>query len=167
MNCEGLPFADKAFDFVYCRHVLEDLYNPFLMCREMSRVAKAGYIETPSPLSELCRGIDGGSPPWRGYHHHRFLVWNCRGVLIFLTKYPIIEYLSFENEATITARLRNNPLYWNTHLFWKNEFETRYLQHDVEYRITQNYPATVNTAVNDCIEAADAFARTMATTNCL
>jgi hypothetical protein len=42
INQEPLPFADKAVDFVYCRHTLEDLYNPFWVCREMARVGKAG-----------------------------------------------------------------------------------------------------------------------------
>jgi hypothetical protein len=160
---QRLPFEDKTFDFVYCRHVLEDLYNPFLICSEMSRVAKAGYIETPSPLSEVCRGIDGNSPPWRGYLHHRFLVWNRRGVLCFLTKYPLIEYLTFENEGAIPAHLRAGPRYWNTHLLWRDRIEVRYLQHEVDYRITENYAAMVLAAMSDCLEAADAFSETMAT----
>jgi ubiquinone/menaquinone biosynthesis C-methylase UbiE len=48
-----LPYEDKEFDFVYCRHVLEDLIYPFRVIKEMQRVAKAGYIETPSPMAEL------------------------------------------------------------------------------------------------------------------
>src|SRR5437660_717275 len=55
---EPLPFADKEFDFVYARHILEDMYNPFPLIKEMSRVGKAGYIETPSPIAELGRGVD-------------------------------------------------------------------------------------------------------------
>jgi methyltransferase family protein len=90
LNRDPLPFGDKAFDFAYCRHVLEDLYNPFLLCTEMARVAMAGYIQTPSPLAEVCRGVDGNSPSWRGYQHHRFLIWNRNGILCFLSKYPII-----------------------------------------------------------------------------
>ena len=45
---DKLPFADKSFDFCLCSHTLEDLYNPFLIINEMSRVAKRGYISTPS-----------------------------------------------------------------------------------------------------------------------
>jgi hypothetical protein len=56
-SIQKLPYADKEFDFIYCRHVLEDLYNPFLLVEEMSRVGKAGYIETPSPAAELCSKV--------------------------------------------------------------------------------------------------------------
>lgn len=43
-----LPFADKSFDFVYCSHILEHVDNPVQACREIIRVGKRGYIETPT-----------------------------------------------------------------------------------------------------------------------
>jgi SAM-dependent methyltransferase len=43
-----LPFADKSFDFVYCSHVLEHVDDPIRACREIIRVGKRGYIETPT-----------------------------------------------------------------------------------------------------------------------
>ncbi len=52
------PFADKQFDFVMCAHTLEDLRDPIAVCREMVRVAKAGYIEVPSRLVESTKGIE-------------------------------------------------------------------------------------------------------------
>jgi hypothetical protein len=87
-SIQKLPYADKEFDFIYCRHVLEDLYNPFLLVEEMSRVGKAGYIETPSPAAELCKNIDCGDSyvPWRGYHHHNSFVWEHEGTLCFVVK---------------------------------------------------------------------------------
>src|SRR6185369_14551494 len=42
------PFPDKFFDFSFCSHTLEDLRDPIAVCRELVRVAKSGYIETPS-----------------------------------------------------------------------------------------------------------------------
>lgn len=45
---EQMPFKDKEFDFVYCSHVLEHVSDPVQACRELARVAKRGYIETPS-----------------------------------------------------------------------------------------------------------------------
>jgi SAM-dependent methyltransferase len=44
---ENLPFADKVFDFAYCSHVLEHVPDPAASLRELTRVAKRGYIEVP------------------------------------------------------------------------------------------------------------------------
>ena len=49
---ERLPFKDKTFDFVYCCHVVEHALDIASMLDEMSRVAKAGFIECPNPLLE-------------------------------------------------------------------------------------------------------------------
>lgn len=49
---ERLPFKDKVFDFVYSRHVIEHAVDIASMLDEMSRVAKAGFIECPNPLLE-------------------------------------------------------------------------------------------------------------------
>ena len=43
-----LAFRDKAFDFVYCSHVLEVVDDPLKACKEIMRVGKRGYIETPT-----------------------------------------------------------------------------------------------------------------------
>ncbi len=51
-----LPFADKSFDYVICRHVLEHVEDPILMIAELERVADRGYIETPSELGERLYG---------------------------------------------------------------------------------------------------------------
>ncbi len=58
---ESLPFADQEFDFAYCRMVLEHTIDPAAACREMMRVAKRGFFETPSPLAEYL----GGHPTHR------------------------------------------------------------------------------------------------------
>lgn len=44
---ESLPFKDKAFDFVYCSHVLEHVLDPAAAVSELLRVGKCGYIEVP------------------------------------------------------------------------------------------------------------------------
>lgn len=144
-----MPFADKSWDFVYCRHVLEDLYDPFHLCDEMSRVAQAGYLETPSPLAEICRGIDGGSPPWRGYVHHRYFVWTRNGVLQFLSKYPAVEHLSLADETAAPRILRRNPVAWNTGLLWQGEIRHRHYQHGIDYNLNDGYRKIVVTGVNE------------------
>ena len=49
---ERLPFVDKAFDFVYCRHVIEHAEDIAAFLGEMSRVGKSGYLECPNPALE-------------------------------------------------------------------------------------------------------------------
>lgn len=51
-----LPFADKTFDYVICSHVLEHVEDPNLLIAELTRVAKRGYIETPSEIGERIYG---------------------------------------------------------------------------------------------------------------
>lgn len=148
LNSEPLPYADQSVDFIYCRHVLEDMYNPMWLCTEINRVAKAGYIETPSPIAECCRHIDGGSPDFRGYIHHRYLVWTDGDALSFLPKYPVIEYLDFgEDEAFLVKTLNTGPLHWNTYFAWTDQFTTRLYQHDRDFKVQVNYDALIAEAI--------------------
>jgi ubiquinone/menaquinone biosynthesis C-methylase UbiE len=49
-------FKDKEFDFVYCSHVIEHCKNPINACKELIRISKRGYIETPSKTCEIMFG---------------------------------------------------------------------------------------------------------------
>ena len=94
---QRLPYEDNEFDFVYCRHTLEDLTYPFLLLHELARVGKAGYIETPSIMAELCREVDASSPPYRGFHHHVWFTWVEDNVINFCHKFPLVEYVKFQD----------------------------------------------------------------------
>lgn len=160
INQQPLPFADKTFDFVYCRHTLEDLYNPVLACREMDRVGRSGFIETPSPIAELARGVDRDSPPWRGYHHHRYIVWVEGDTLVFLPKYPIVEYVAFgELEERLSEWLSAHPLYWNTYFYWEGTLRWRLLEHDKQFRILKDYPQRITAAIQRSHEYTREVAR--------
>lgn len=50
---ENLPFKDKEFDYIICNQVLEHAEDPALFIEEHCRVAKRGYMETPSLLGEF------------------------------------------------------------------------------------------------------------------
>jgi Methyltransferase domain len=75
------PFPDKFFDFSFCSHTLEDVTDPFTVCAELVRVAKAGYIETPSRAVEIfskprwywLRAALGRKPIAGCAHHHWFV----------------------------------------------------------------------------------------------
>jgi len=49
---EELPFKDNEFDYVICCQVLEHVEHPEKFLAEQFRVAKKGFIETPSLLGE-------------------------------------------------------------------------------------------------------------------
>ncbi len=49
---EHLPFKDKEYDYVICNQVLEHVENPDAFLHEQMRVAKRGYLETPSVIGE-------------------------------------------------------------------------------------------------------------------
>jgi len=51
-----LPFKSQSFDYVITSHVLEHVEDPLRVAAELMRVARAGYIETPSELSERLFG---------------------------------------------------------------------------------------------------------------
>ena len=138
---EPLPFSDKQFDFVYCRHVVEDLAYPDLLLSEMSRVGRAGYVETPSPVAEMTRGVDGPrygrNTPYRGYIHHRWIVWVLNGVLQLTEKANAIEHLDlFQVEAGGDLR---RPLAWNTYLLWRDSLAFKRREHDIDYNLHTGY----------------------------
>lgn len=148
INFQRLPFEDKSFDFIYCRHVVEDLYNPFWLCREMSRVGKAGFIETPSPMIECLRGVDGGQAPLRGYVHHRYLAGTNAGILTFLVKYPLIEKITLPDEAGLEKTAEDDPYVWNNYFTWTGSIPYRHLQHDTDYSLHLNYPNMLVRLIN-------------------
>jgi len=49
----ALPFRDKSFDYIICRHLLEHTEDPDKVLKEIMRVGKKGYIETPTEFSEM------------------------------------------------------------------------------------------------------------------
>jgi SAM-dependent methyltransferase len=100
------PWPDKFFDFSFCSHLLEDVRDPLAVVRELSRVAKAGYIETPSRAREIFAkgrwaGLAAriGRPPEVGFYHHRWFVEAEGSHLRFLAK---------------TSEILRNPHYYIT-----------------------------------------------------
>lgn len=63
-DAKNLHFRDKEVDFINCRHIFEHFENPEKACKEIIRVAKSGYIETPTPLWELLFGRPPDKHRW-------------------------------------------------------------------------------------------------------
>ena len=49
----AMPFPDKAFDYAIASHVAEHVADPVALCRELSRVARRGYVETPGWFGDV------------------------------------------------------------------------------------------------------------------
>jgi len=86
------PFKDKHFDFAVCKQTLEDLRDPVWVCREMMRVAKRGYIETPNRVVESMPGIERSR--YSGYSHHHWLCELTDSGIEFLFKHAQLHAYS-------------------------------------------------------------------------
>jgi hypothetical protein len=111
---EPWPFADGQFDFAICSHTLEDVRDPVWVCREIDRVAKAGYVEVPSRLEEQALGVHGD---WVGWSHHHWLVDVTAARIDFVFKSGILadrpQYcLTAEQAERLTPEERVQTLFW-------------------------------------------------------
>ena len=152
---------DKYFNFIYCRHTLEDIQNPQNAFAELTRVSKQGYIETPSPLVELTKG--SGLSEIRGYPHHRYIVWSDlkTNTLHFLPKYPIVELLEFDKNMTqkLIHILNNYSVYWNNYYIWDESNPPKIIvyRNEVNFNILTDYDILVAEAINKSIDYTNHF----------
>jgi ubiquinone/menaquinone biosynthesis C-methylase UbiE len=130
-DLESTPFEDKEFDFVYCSHVLEHARNPEIACRELIRIAKRGYIETPTKAKDIFLSSAKIS-------NHYFYAEAFDGRLIF-TPYSDEEIEGFQcsilmemhtsprtsREKAFSALIYLKPQLVNTMFPWNDRFEFR------------------------------------------
>lgn len=128
-SVEKTPFADKEFDFVYCSHVLEHAEHPDIACRELMRIAKRGYIETPT------RGKDIFLNSARISNHFSY-VELFQDVLTFIPYkawereglgYSILQNMASQpqtdREKAFSTLIYLRPRQVNTMLMWEDSFE--------------------------------------------
>jgi uncharacterized protein YbaR (Trm112 family) len=122
---ERMPFKDKAFDFIVASHVLEHSQDPEAFLKEIIRVGKAGYIETPDAFFEMINpfrfhrlevtSIDGRlvifkKPAWR---HHETLVdlyerkLKDRHFIKYIQRHPDPFNMRFYWQGDIKFEIRN------------------------------------------------------------
>lgn len=120
--CEGLPFPDKTFDFVYCGQTLEDVRDPIAVCKELTRVAKAGYIEVPSLWIECCYDVDAlsNSDRYPGYEKHRWMIYPEQGELLFIPKLSWLPLYEFVPREIFEVHRRRQEL-WTLPWHWEGE----------------------------------------------
>jgi len=163
VNYETIPRENKFFDYCYSRHTLEDISTPFFAFNELTRVSKRGYIETPSPLIEMMKGVDGGETNYRGYNHHRYIVWSDKdtNTLYFLPKLPIIEYIFFKGNLSEQMHYMANtkPLLWNNYYIWDENMTPNIIVYgyNSDYDYVGNYAELLNIGMNKSVEYTNKF----------
>ena len=103
LDVDKFPFKDNEFDFCLCTHTLEDLPYPFLAISEMSRVAKRGYISTPSFGQDITLSHVNFTD-WKtgvrrvpGVAHHKWLFYEKGGIMNVVPKnYPLLYSSEFQ-----------------------------------------------------------------------
>lgn len=113
------PFRDEQFDFAVCSHVLEDVRDPVWVCSEISRIAKAGYVEVPSRIVEQSKGVE--HPRLAGYYHHRWLISVVDGALEFRQKPHLLHVTSKAIVAKVGFWRDINPAHAITTHDWQGE----------------------------------------------
>jgi SAM-dependent methyltransferase len=107
-DAHHLPFKDGVFAYTICSHILEHMDDPIQFANELTRVSKAGYIQSPAEIAE------------RMFHwsFHRWYVNLIDDTLVLHPREPVepfgefFDYLYAYNPAYYLFQ-RSMP-----HLFW-------------------------------------------------
>jgi SAM-dependent methyltransferase len=118
-----LPFRDKTFDYVIASHVLEHHTDPIGAARELSRVARRGYVETPTEIWELILGWD---------FHVCVAYLDPDGTIVFKRKSRPVSPLGelgfrlAEVEPLLEDLIRNHPDLFYVSLEWSDFIPCRF-----------------------------------------
>jgi SAM-dependent methyltransferase len=133
-----LPFADRAFDYVICAHVLEHVEDPAQLIAELERVARRGYIETPSEIGERIYG----------WHYHNWVVNLVEGRLMLRRNERDPQF------GQLFHRLATTDKHWKRfHLTHHNLFLVQYEWKDkIDYEILPDQEPALNLECPDTLE---------------
>lgn len=122
---EDLPFEEKEFDFAIARQVFEHVNDPFAACREIMRVARRGFIETPQRNYDILMGPNPSHQWLVSVRENRLLFERRRFIRhpfrhIGLSMVPS----SPEGQFLIHTEFKNLS---NVQFYWEGEFEFQVL----------------------------------------
>lgn len=119
-----LPFKDHEFDYSLCCHVLEHVDDPVKFVKEIARVSKRGYLETPSLIGEYL--IPKESHRWVIQEVDDKLVMYEKDVIGFKTSNDFgdvfLQYM-FKNSLGYRLMIRNHSFIITNNYEWKDEIE--------------------------------------------
>ena len=129
------------FDFCICSHTLEDLALPALTLKMMPKIAKKGFIATPSKYAELAKVAD---QPWLGYIHHRWIYTFKDSIYFAAPKLNFIEHIPE------LVKLGNpDPNVYELSFFWKDNIEFEILNNDYLGPTVEHVVSYYETLLND------------------
>lgn len=118
-----LPFKDKSFDFIFCKHVVEhmkDREQVTAILNELSRIGKFGLITSPS---EICERI-------LGWDFHVWFVNNKDGKILFRKKQTPLPPWGYLIRVTTSSESRNTREWSDLYNKFIPFFEMQYLWED-------------------------------------
>jgi SAM-dependent methyltransferase len=121
---ENLPFKNGEFDYVICSHVLEHVENPEKFLVEQFRVAKSGYMETPSLLGEVLYARES----------HKWIIQEINDITYLVDKKKINFYYGYNLMELIQGYLpthsigfkileRTHPNMFTNRVEWIGDFK--------------------------------------------
>lgn len=130
-----MPFEDKAFDYVICNQVLEHVDDPAAFLQEQSRVAKRGYLETPSLVGEYLFPKES----------HRWLILELDQKLIIMEKERFwfdtrldfgFLFLTYLQRTSMGYKVltKTRPNLWSTRYEWKDQIDFEVNTENPRYR---------------------------------
>jgi SAM-dependent methyltransferase len=130
---EDLPFGDKEFDYVICSHVLEHVENPEKFLSEQFRVAKRGYMETPSLLGEALYARES----------HKWIIQEFNDIMYLVDKKKINFYYGYDMVELLQGYLptnsigykileRTHPNMFTNRVEWEDDFQYEVNSEDPE-----------------------------------
>lgn len=124
-NVENLPFENKQFDFSFCSHLLEHVEHPGKAINEITRISKAGYIETPNGVIETVEP----------FVSHIWFVFKNSNKLIFVRKSKKMHEILLKNENKFTSVINKSKDPF-IRMYWKNKIEYEIID---EYKNEEKY----------------------------
>jgi hypothetical protein len=102
------------FDFSICSHTLEDISSPYMVCKKIEKISKAGVIMIPSKYYELSKV----ESHYKGWIHHRW-IWNIENnELVGYPKNGFVEYMDQFDTLANQGNQGNTQivLYWEENI---------------------------------------------------
>lgn len=118
----ALPFRDNTFDYVHCSHVLEHVESPEKALKEIMRVGKKGFIETPSEFLEKIKCSPG----------HRWYVRMEHDIFTFIEKDKEV-FDPFIQDISEKRLINKDKAFMN--FYWKNFYTLFNIGYDWDGKI--------------------------------